>query len=84
MIKTVWRMLLVFWLLSVLIIISLPGEKFDGTPHWESIQWIPFAALSFHHTVLTETLANFLAFVPIGYLAIRSSAFGIKRPLLLA
>ena len=84
MIKTVWRMLLVFWLLSVLIVISLPGEKFDGTPHWENIQWIPFAALSFHHTVLTETLANFLAFVPIGYLAIRSSAFGIKRPLLLA
>ena len=84
MIKTVWRMLLGFWLVSVLIVISLPGDKFDGTPHWESIQWIPFAALSFHHTVLTETLANFLAFVPIGYLAIRSFAFGTKRPLLLA
>ena len=84
MIKTVWRMLLVFWLVSVVIVISLPGEKFDGTPHWESIQWIPFAALSFQRDVVTETLANFLAFVPIGYLAIRSFAFGIKRPLLLA
>ena len=84
MIKSVWRVLLVFWLVSVVIVISLPGEKFDGTPHWESIQWIPFAALSFHRDVVTETLANFLAFVPIGYLAIRSFAFGIKRPLLLA
>ena len=65
MIKTVWRALLVFWLVSVLIVISLPGEKFDGTPHWESIQWIPFAALSFHRDVVTETLANFLAFIPI-------------------
>jgi glycopeptide antibiotics resistance protein len=78
MIKTVWRMLLVFWLVSVVIVISLPGEKFDGTPHWESIQWIPFAALSFQRDVVTETLANFLAFVPLGYLAIRSFAFSIE------
>jgi glycopeptide antibiotics resistance protein len=84
MIKTVWRMLLAFWLVSVLIVISLPGKKFDGTPHWESIQWIPFAALSFQRDVVTETLANFLAFVPIGYLAIRSFTFGIKWPLLVA
>ena len=84
MIKTVWRMLLVFWLVSVLIVISLPGEKFDGTPHWESIQWIPFAALSYHREVVTEALANFLAFVPIGYLAIRSFNPGAKRLLFLA
>ena len=35
MVKTVWRLLLVFWLVSVLFVISLPGGKFDGTPHWE-------------------------------------------------
>ena len=84
MVKTVWRLLLVFWLVSVLLIISLPGGKFDGTPHWENIQWIPFAALSFHRAVVTETLANFLAFIPIGYLAVRSFASGIKRAILLA
>ena len=65
-------------------VISLPGGGFDGTPHWESIQWIPFAALSFHRAVVTETVANFLAFIPIGYLAVRSFPSGIKRPLLLA
>ena len=84
MVRTVWRILLVFWLASVLIVISLPGGKFEGTPHWEHIQWIPFAALSFHPAVVTETLANFLAFIPIGYLAVRSFASGMKRPLLLA
>ena len=84
MVRTVWRILWVFWLASVWIVISLPGGGFDGTPHWESIQWIPFAALSFHRAVVTETLANFLAFLPIGYLAVRSFAFDIKRPLLFA
>ena len=84
MVTTVWRFLLVSWLASVLMVISLPGGKFDGTPHWESIQWIPFAARSFHRAVVTETLANFLAFIPIGYLAVRSFASDIKRPLLLA
>ena len=84
MLRTVWRILLVFWLVSVLIVISLPGGRYDGTPHWDSIQWIPFAAFSFHRDVVTETLANFLAFIPIGYLTVRSLAASIRRPLLLA
>lgn len=84
MVKTVWRSLLVFWLMSVVIVISLPGGQFDATPHWKSIQWIPFAALDFSRAGVTETLANFLAFIPIGYIAVRSFTFGIKRPLLIA
>ena len=84
MVKAVWRALLVFWLTSVLIVISLPGGQFDGTPHWENIQWIPFAGLNFHPDVVTETLANLLAFIPIGYLVVRSFGSGIKRRILLA
>ena len=84
MIRTVWRTLLVVWVASVWIVISVPGGGFDGMPHWENIQWIPFGAFSFHPAVVAETLANFLAFIPIGYLAVRSFAPNIKRPLLLA
>ena len=84
MIRAVWRMLLLVWLVSVWIVISVPGGGFDGRPHWESIQWFPFAPFSFHRTVLTETVANFVTFVPIGYLAVRSFSFEVKRPLLLA
>ena len=84
MVTTVWRTLLVLWLASVWIVISVPGGGFDGTPHWENIQWIPFAALSLHPADVTETFANLLAFIPIGYLAVRSVGVGVKRPLLLA
>ena len=84
MIRPLWRTLLFLWLTSVLLVISFPWSKFDGTPHWDNIQWIPFAHLSFHPTVLVETGANFLAFIPIGYLMVRSLSPGTRQPLLLA
>ena len=42
MIIAVWRTLLFLWLGSILFVISLPWWKFDGTPHWDNVQWIPF------------------------------------------
>ena len=84
MIKPLWRTMLFLWLTLVLLVISLPWSKFDGTPHWHNIQWVPFTRLSFHPTVLFETAANFLAFLPAGYLIVRSLSPGTRRPLLLA
>lgn len=84
MIRPLWRTLLFLWLASVLLVISFPWSKFDGTPHWDNIQWIPFAHRSFHPTVLVEIGANFLAFIPVGYLMVRSLPPGTRHPLLLA
>ena len=84
MIRPLWRTLLFLWLASVLLVISFPWSKFDGTPHWENIKWMPFAHLSLHPAVVFETTANFLAFIPIGYLFVRSSSPGTRHPILLA
>ena len=72
MLVSVWRIMLSLWVSSVLVVISLPWSKFDGTPHWENVQLIPFAYFNLHPAVLIETLLNILAFVPVGYLAVRS------------
>ena len=79
MIIAVWRTLLFLWLGSILFVISLPWWKFDGTPHWDNVQWIPFNGYVLTSSTLVETGANFLAFIPIGYLAIRSFNAGAKR-----
>jgi glycopeptide antibiotics resistance protein len=84
MIRPFWRTLLFLCLTSVLLAISWPWSKFDGTPHWDKIQWVPFDHLSIHPTVLFETAANVLAFIPIGYLMVRSLSPGIRYPLVLA
>ena len=72
MIHTAWRIMLLLWLVSVLFVISLPWWRFDGVAHWENVQWIPFTHLRLDPAVLVETVANILAFVPVGYLAVRS------------
>ena len=79
MIIAVWRTLLFLWLGSILFVISLPWWKFDGTPHWDNVQWIPFNGYVLTASTLIETSANFLAFIPIGYLAIRSFNAGANR-----
>jgi glycopeptide antibiotics resistance protein len=84
MINIAWRIMLLLWLASVLLVISLPGSRFDGIPHWGNVQWIPFTHLTFHLTVLVETAANILAFVPVGYLAVRSLSPNGRHPLVLA
>ena len=82
MLLSLWRIMLGVWLASVLIVISLPWSKFDATPHWRNVQWIPFSHLSFHPTVLVETAANILAFIPVGYLTVRSLSPSARRPFL--
>jgi len=83
--KTVWRVLFPLCLTSVLLVISLPWWKFDGTPHWENVYWIPFSGpVRFHPKVLVEIVGNLVLFVPVGYSFIRSVSSGIKRPLLWA
>ena len=74
MLVQVWRIMLGIWLTSVLIVISLPWSKFDAKPHWKNVQWIPFEHFSLHPIILTETVLNILAFIPVGYLAARSLA----------
>lgn len=80
----VWRTILCLWLISVLLVISFPWSKFDGTPHWENIQWIPFTHLSFHQPVIVETAANILGFIPIGYLTVRSLSPSTRHRFFLA
>ncbi|HEX6948243.1 MAG TPA: VanZ family protein [Nitrospira sp.] len=82
MLASVWRIMLGVWLTSVLIVISLPWSKFDARPHWRNVQWIPFEHFSLHPTILTETVLNILAFIPVGYLAARSLAQSHQRPVL--
>jgi glycopeptide antibiotics resistance protein len=48
------------------------------------VQWIPFNGYVLTASTLIETGANFLAFIPIGYLAIRSFNAGAKRLLFVA
>ncbi len=84
MIIPIWRTLLLLWSLAVILAISLPWSKFDGTPHWDAIEWIPFAHLSFHRSDLFDFTVNILAFIPLGYLMVRSLSPGTERPLLLA
>jgi len=84
MVTTVWRTILGLWLASVLLVISLPWSNFDATPHWKNVQWIPFTHLSLHQGVLIETALNILAFIPVGYLSVRSFLLCRRRPLLVA
>ena len=80
MVTTVWRTLLVLWLAAVWIVISVPGGGFNGTPHWENVQWIPLNGYVLTSSTLVEMGANFLAFIPIGYLTIRCFDLG-SRPI---
>ena len=84
MLASVWRIMLGIWLTSVLIVISLPWSKFDATPHWKNVQLIPFVHFNLHPTVLIETVLNVLAFVPVGYLAVRSVSASVQQRILLA
>ena len=76
--------MLSLWLLCVLVVISLPGAGFDGMPHWKNIEWVPFTHLSFHPEVMIETALNLVAFIPLGYLAIRSVSQTSRNPILAA
>jgi glycopeptide antibiotics resistance protein len=84
MLLSVWRTLLSLWLAAVLLVISYPWSKFDATPHWKNVQWIPFTHLSFHPAVLVEAALNLLAFIPIGYLTVRSLSPGSRSPFFIA
>jgi glycopeptide antibiotics resistance protein len=64
--------MLSLWLLCILIVISLPWSNVDGIAHWKNVQWIPFTHLSFQPAVMIETALNLIAFMPVGYLAVRS------------
>jgi glycopeptide antibiotics resistance protein len=84
MLCTAWRTMLVLWLMCVVLAISLPWSRFDGTAHWTRVQWIPFSHLYWHRTVLAEAALNILAFAPVGYLCVRS-VWSVKwSPLLMA
>jgi glycopeptide antibiotics resistance protein len=83
MLISVWRTMLCLWLASVLFVISLPWSSFDATPHWKNVQWIPFTHLNLHPAVLIEAALNLVAFIPVGYLAVRSLPPGAQRPFLL-
>ncbi len=81
MVISLWRLLLFLWLACILFVISLPWSKFDGSPHWENALWIPFSGYVFNASTLVETGINFLAFIPIGYVMVRSLPPATSRPL---
>ena len=84
MLSSVWRIMLVLWLTSVLLLISLPWSKYDATPHWNKIQLAPFRDFNLHPSVLIEAALNVVAFIPVGYLAIRSLSSSYQPRVLLA
>jgi glycopeptide antibiotics resistance protein len=83
LLTSIWRIMLGTWLASVLIVISLPWSNFDATAHWKNVQWVPFSHFNSHPTVLAETALNLLAFIPVGYLMVRSLPQSNSRPGLL-
>ena len=84
MLLSVWRIMLGLWLSSVLLVISLPWSKFDAHPHWENVQLVPFRHLSFHPTILFEIALNIVAFIPVGYLTVRSVSHTSRNPIIVA
>lgn len=81
---SIWRMMLGLWLVSVLLVISLPWSKYDGVPHWKNLKLVPFEDYDIHPSGLTEAALNIVAFIPIGYLAIRSFCPSDHRRIFLA
>ena len=81
MLLSVWRTMLGLWLGAVLLVISLPWSKFDASPHWENVRLLPFHDLSFHPTILVEYALNIVAFIPVGYLAVRSASHISRKPI---
>ena len=84
MLLSVWRIMLGLWLSSVLLVISLPWSKFDAHPHWKNVQLVPFTHLSFHPTILFEISLNIVAFIPVGYLTVRSVSHTNRNPIVAA
>ena len=74
MLRPFWRLLLLIWIVTLLLGISWPWSKFDGTPHWERVHWVPFQHVRLTPSLLSdfEFMANIFVFVPLGFLIIRS------------
>jgi glycopeptide antibiotics resistance protein len=81
---TIWRILWIGWFTLVIFATTTPWSKFDGSPHWESVLWIPFSDFTWSEGVLLETVANLLLFVPLGYLTVRSLGGDTRTPVLIA
>lgn len=77
-------MLWIGWFALVIFATTTPWWKFDGSPHWESIRWIPFADLTWSEGDLLEAAANLLLFVPLGYLTVRATWAENTSPLMMA
>lgn len=84
MLLSVWRTMLGLWLGAVLLVISLPWSKFDASPHWKNVQLVPLQDLVFGPIVLVEFALNMVAFIPVGYLAVRSASHASRNPIVAA
>jgi VanZ family protein len=84
MLISVWRTMLGTWLGAVLLVISLPWSKFDARPHWENVRLLPLHDLTLDPTIWVEYALNILAFVPVGYLAVRSASQRSRKPMVAA
>jgi glycopeptide antibiotics resistance protein len=71
-----------FWALSVLTILALtvlPLSDYQGHPHWDRVEWIPFSA----GVRPLDFLANILLFVPFGLFAPFAGRLSVRRRILL-
>ncbi len=55
---------------GVICFIVLPWYRFQGHPHFELIQWVPFVTPPIR---LRDIVLNTLLYVPLGYLHVRRS-----------
>jgi glycopeptide antibiotics resistance protein len=70
---TRWRIALVLWLLVILVVTTMPWRDFDGRPHWDRIQWVPFPHVTtWGWARWKEKMANVALFVPFGFFATRA------------
>ena len=66
------RMCLIVWVIIIVGAMTLPGQNFQGHPHWGNVAWIPFQNASISTKFFFDMVANWLLYFPLGYLMIRS------------
>jgi glycopeptide antibiotics resistance protein len=66
---SMWWMIWAAWTIVILGVTLPPFKYFVGHTHWDVVRWIPFYD---YPLVLFDMFANFILFVPFGYLLKRA------------
>lgn len=82
--RVIWQILWICWFLLMLFAATTPWSKVDGVGHWANVLWIPYVDFIWSEGVLSETAANLLLVVPLGYVTVRNLPPENRCPVLIA